>query len=272
VTDLLIQAGEEVVKYFELENVEDGKICVVTISRPEVLNALNGALILEGMELFESLLEKKDLRVLILRGAGEKSFVAGADIQALSEANEEEGKRVSELGQKFFSQIETFPSPVIAAINGFALGGGLELAMACDLRYASSKAKLGLPEVTLGLIPGYGGTCRLPRLIGMGRALEYIMTGEMVSATTAREHGLVQDVFEPEHLMDEVMKKANLLASRAPLALQSSKRSVKLGMSLDLASALMGEQSEFAQICSTEDMKEGTRAFLEKRPARFEGK
>ena len=257
-------------EFFEWEL--DNGIGILTFSREKVLNALNEKLLREGLDFLDHQASNKELKVLILTGKGTKSFIAGADISELSKTDTDGGRRISRLGQDFMNSLSKFPRPVIAAINGFALGGGLEVAISADLRYASTKARLGLPEVTLGLIPGYGGTQRLARLIGSGKANEYIFTGEMYSASQAFDDGLVQGVFEPDELLPEVMKIATKISSRAPIALQAAKRAINLGLQLDLSSGLEVEILEFGNVCGTEDMKEGTSAFIEKRPPNFKGK
>lgn len=256
--------------FFEWE-LSDG-VGILTFSREKVLNALNKDLLQEGLTFLKHQSTNENLKVLILTGKGPKSFIAGADIQELSEANSSSGRSIARLGQEFMNTISNFPRPVLAAINGFALGGGLEVAISADIRYASSRAKIGLPEVTLGLIPGYGGTQRLARLIGVGKASEYIFSGDMINAEQALNDGLVQGVFEPDELIPAVRKIANKIASRAPLALQSAKRAINLGTQMDLRSGLEVEILEFGNVCGTEDMKEGTKAFLEKRTANFLGK
>ena len=256
-------------EFFEWE-LNSG-IGVLTFSREKVLNALNEKLLIEGLSFLEDQSSNPELRVLVITGKGAKSFVAGADIAELSKTDTEGGRRIARLGQNFMNAISQFPRPVIAAINGFALGGGLEVAIAADLRYASSKARLGLPEVTLGLIPGYGGTQRLARLIGLGKANEYIFTGEMYSAAQALQDGLIQGIFEPDELLPEVLEVAKKISNRGPLALQAAKRAINLGMQLDLGSGLEVEILEFGNVCGTKDMQEGTSAFMEKRQAKFRG-
>ncbi len=256
-------------EFFEWE-LNNG-VGILTFSREKVLNALNENLLIEGLEFLKHQSSNPELRVLVLTGKGSKSFIAGADIAELSKTDTEGGRRISRLGQNFMNSLSQFPRPVVAAINGFALGGGLEVAISADLRYASSKAKLGLPEVTLGLIPGYGGTQRLARLIGLGKANEYIFTGDMYSASEALDHGLVQGVFEPDELLSKVLDIAQSISNRAPLALQAAKRAVNLGLQLDLGSGLEVEILEFGNVCGTNDMKEGTSAFIEKRQAKFRG-
>lgn len=256
-------------EFFEWE-LNNG-IGLLTFSREKVLNALNKNLLEEGLAFLKEQASNHSLKVLVLTGKGDKSFIAGADISELNAADACLGRSIARLGQDFMNAISNFPCPVIAAINGFALGGGLEVALAADIRYASSTARMGLPEVTLGLIPGYGGTQRLARLIGVGKANEYIFSGEMVKAEQALQDGLIQGVYEPEELMPSVMKIAQKISSRAPLALQAAKRSINLGLQMDVKSGLEVEILEFGNVCATEDMKEGTSAFLEKRSANFLG-
>lgn len=256
--------------HFALESRDNG-VFVLKIQREKVLNALNHELIVEGIQFIDTLASNPSVKVLVITGSGEKAFVAGADISELNTAQADEGRQIAQLGQQLMNRIEEFPCPVIAAINGFALGGGLELALACDLRYAADSAKLGLPEVTLGLIPGYGGTQRLSRLVGVARASEYIFTGDMVTAQKALEHGLVQGVFPKVSLLDEVLAIAARIAGRAPLAIKAAKRAVRSGVNVDLPSGLAMERQEFAYVCQTEDKAEGTAAFLEKRTAVFKG-
>lgn len=247
-------------------------IGVLRFAREKVLNALNHQLFQEATAVLKEQIENEQLKVLVLTGSGTKAFVAGADIGELREGGPERGRELARFGQEFMDLLDQFPTPVIAAINGFALGGGLEVALACDFRYASSNAKLGLPEVTLGLIPGYGGTQRLFRLIGEGIAKEMIFTGEMISAQDAHDIGLVNKIVEPDQLMNEVMRVASLIASRGPLAVKAAKRAINVGRNLDLNSGLFTEASEFGLICASDDMKEGTSAFLEKRAPAFTGR
>lgn len=247
-------------------------IGILRFAREKVLNALNQQLLVEATTLLEKLKNDEQLRVLVLTGSGTKAFVAGADIGELREAGPESGRQLAAQGQHFMDLLDQFPTPVIAAINGFALGGGLEVALACDFRYAASNAKLGLPEVSLGLIPGYGGTQRLFRLVGEGVAKEMIFTGEMMSAGEAHDIGLVNKVVEPDQLMDEVMRVASLISKRGPLAVKAAKRAINVGRNLDLSSGLFTEASEFGTVCTSNDMKEGTSAFLEKRAPSFDGR
>lgn len=248
------------------------RIAYVTINRPDKLNALNAATIKELHDIFTSIAEDDEVGVVILTGAGEKAFVAGADINELAMQGPIEGKRTSEYGQRVLGLIENLGKPVIAAINGYALGGGCELAMACTLRIASENARLGQPEVKLGIIPGYGGTQRLPRLVGKGIALELLLTGEMISAEQAHRIGLVNHVTRREDLIPTAEKIARQILANAPLAVRFCLEAVTAGLEMPLDEALQMEATLFGLSATTEDMREGTRAFLEKRPARFQGK
>jgi enoyl-CoA hydratase len=247
-------------------------IAVVTLDRPKVLNALNHRSMTELEEVFLDIRQNAAIRAVLLTGAGEKAFVAGADIRELATLSALEGEQVTSRGQRIFNLIENCGKPVIACINGFALGGGCELALACTLRIASSNAKLGQPEVKIGIIPGYGGTQRLPRLIGKGAALKMILTGEMISAAEALRLGLVDEVVEPDQLLDRAEQIAQTIAGMAPLAIRESIRAVNSGYDLPLASGLELEASLFGLVCSTSDKTEGTQAFLEKRAAKWSGK
>ena len=247
-------------------------LAVVTLDRPKVLNALNQQSFSELEQVFLEIRDNAQIRAVLLTGAGEKAFVAGADIREFSALSPREGERLSARGQRIFSLIENCGKPVIACINGFALGGGCELALACTLRIASATAKLGQPEVKIGIIPGYGATQRLPRLIGRGAALKMILTGETVSAGEALRLGLVDEVVEPDRLMARGEEIAQTIASMAPLAIRECIRAVNSGYDLPLASGLELEASLFGLACSTSDMKEGAQAFLEKRAPRWSGK
>ena len=247
-------------------------IAIVTINRPKVLNALNATVIEELEKAFTELKNDPEVGAVILTGAGEKAFVAGADISGLVELNPLEGKEFAEKGQAVFNLIENLGKPVIAAINGFALGGGCELAMACTIRIASEKAKLGQPEVNLGIIPGYGGTQRLPRLVGKGRAMELILTGRMVDASEAYQMGLVNKVVAPEKLLDEAIEMAKVILSKGPLAVKFAMEAVNRGLEVNLEEGLKIEADLFGICCATEDKVEGTKAFLEKRKPNFKGK
>ncbi len=243
----------------------EGPLAIVTIDRPEKLNALD----LETVSALEAsiaeLAHADDVRAMILTGAGEKAFVAGADIAELAEQGVFDGRENSRRGHRLTVAIEEAPIPVIAAINGFALGGGLELALACDLRFAATTAKLGLPEVSLGIIPGYGGTQRLPRLVGLGNALSLILTGDHIDAQEALRIGLVQGVSEPAELLDAVKKVALRIASRSPSAVRLAKQAARRGLRGTLGDGLELEADLFGMISSTDEMREGMRAFLDKR-------
>lgn len=259
----------EIPEFEHLSYEVEGGVAVVTLRRPEALNALNQELLLELSEVTEVIQQDPEARVVIFTGEG-RAFAAGADLTELAKiADAFQGREAALLGQRVFSEIAALPVPTIAAINGYALGGGLELALACDLRVASRTAKLGLPEVGLGLIPGYGGTQRLPRLIGRGRALDLIFTGRHVGAEEALALGLVNRV--GEDALEEARKLAAQILKNAPVALALAKESVVRGEGLDLEEALEIEADLFGFACTTEDMKEGVRAFLEKRAPEFRG-
>ncbi len=247
-------------------------IAYVTVNRPKVLNALNGATMQELRAAFADVKEDRQIRVAILTGAGEKSFVAGADIGELQKNNPIEAKEYTHRGQAVLDLIENLGKPVIACINGFALGGGCELAMACTMRLASENAKLGQPEVKLGIIPGYGGTQRLPRLVGKGIAAQLLLTGEMISAQEAHRIGLVNEVLPANQLIPRAEAIAQAIIKNAPLAIQYCLEAVNHGMEMTLPEGLYLEATLFAVCCASEDKKEGTTAFLEKRPANFQGK
>jgi enoyl-CoA hydratase len=250
----------------------DGAVAVVTINRPKVLNALNGQTLDELEHALNELRADGDVRALVLTGAGEKAFVAGADINELAVLTPVQGKEHARRGQLLFDAIEHLGKPVIAAVNGFALGGGCELAMACTLRVAADTARFGQPEINLGLIPGYAGSQRLPRLVGKGIALEILLTGEMISAVRAHEIGLVNRVVPAAELMAETMKLAHVLASKAPLAVRYILDAVHRGMETPFAEGEFLETSLFGTIASSLDMREGTNAFLEKRKPVWTGK
>lgn len=250
-------------KYKNLKiNIEDG-IALVTISRPEAMNALNTNFFKEMDYFITEVSNSKNIQVIIITGEG-KSFVAGADIAEMVDKTPEEGTAFSRLGQNTFLSLEKLKIPVIAAINGYALGGGLELAMGCDFRIASSKAKFGQPEVNLGMIPGYAGTQRLPRLVGLADALYLLMTAEMISADEALRIGLVQKVVEPDELLNEVMKIAKNIQSKGPDAIRKVKYVTRQGLQMDFENANKLEAEYFGTQFKTEG-KEGMQAFLEKR-------
>ena len=247
------------------------RVARVTISRPKVLNALNEKTVREIHAVFSSLRENADVGVVILTGAGEKAFVAGADINELAVMTPLQGEASSKLGQAALRGIETLGKPVIAAINGFALGGGCELALACHMRFASENAKLGLPEVGLGIIPGYGGTQRLPRIVGLGRALELITTGNMIDAQEALRIGLVNHVFPQADLIPACEKIAQAILGKGALAIRYALDAAVRGMESDLTQGLEREAGHFGLLAATADMHEGLKAFLEKRKPNFTG-
>jgi enoyl-CoA hydratase len=250
----------------------DGAVAIVTINRPAVLNALNAQTLDELRRVILDLKRDDDVRVVVLTGAGEKAFVAGADIKELAVQTPTSGREHALTGQHIFDLIENMGKPVIAAVNGYALGGGCELAMACTLRIASDTAKLGQPEISLGLIPGYAGTQRLPRLVGKGRAMELILTGTPIDANEALRIGLVNRVTRHADLMSEVRKLAGQLAANAPVAARYIIDAVHRGFEMPFAEACRYEATLFGLVASTGDMREGTAAFLEKRKPQFKGK
>jgi enoyl-CoA hydratase/carnithine racemase len=247
-------------------------IAYVTVNRPKVLNALNGATIEELRGAFHDIKSDDSLRVVILTGVGEKAFVAGADISELAMQDAVSAKQYAQRGQSVLNLIENLGKPVIACINGFALGGGCELALACSMRLASENAKLGQPEVKLGIIPGYGGTQRLARLVGKGLAMQMVLAGEMITAQEAHRIGLVNEVTTAAELIPRAEAIAAKIVANAPLAVQYAIEAVNKGMEMTLAEGLFLEAALFGVCCSTEDKKEGTAAFLEKRAAAFKGK
>jgi enoyl-CoA hydratase len=247
-------------------------IAYVTIDRPKVLNALNMATMQELWQVFSDLKDDKQIRVVILTGGGEKAFVAGADINELAKNDPVEAKAYTHKGQATLDLIENLGKPVIGCINGFALGGGCEIAMACTMRLASENAKLGQPEVKLGLIPGYGGTQRLPRLVGTGLAMQILLTGEMITAEEAHRIGLVNEVVPADRLIPRAEEIAQKITGMAPLAIQYCMEAVNQGMNMTLQEGLFLEATLFGMCCATEDKREGTTAFLEKRAANFQGK
>ncbi len=250
----------------------DGAVAIVTINRPAKLNALDAQTIAELGRAMRECASDASVRAVVLTGAGDKAFVAGADITELAVQTPAEGKDRSAAGQRVFDQLETLGKPVIAAVNGLALGGGCELAMACTLRLAADTARFGQPEVNLGLTPGYAGSQRLPRLVGRGRALELLLTGDMIGAARAYEIGLVNRVVPAVELRAEALKLATILAGKAPMAVRYVLELVHRGADVPLAEAQHLEATIFGLVSSTEDMKEGTRAFLEKRAAAWKGR
>ena len=245
---------------------------IVTINRPDKLNALNNLTITELYSVMKDLNADDSVRAVVLTGSGEKAFVAGADISEIKEQDEITGELFALKGQRVFRYIEQMAKPVIAAINGYALGGGCELAMSCHMRICSTKAKFGQPEINLGLLPGYGGTQRLPRLIGRTDALYLFLTGEMIDANRAYDLGLVSEVVEPEQLLERAETLAKIISEKPPIAARYILKAVDEGLNMPIDAALNLEAELFGKICATEDMKEGTSAFLEKRKPQFKGR
>jgi len=259
-------------KEFKIIRVEKkDNIAVVTISREKALNALNAETISELQHFFSYHWKDKSLGAVIITGAGEKAFVAGADITELARCDVKKAVETSMLGLYLTKSIENFPRPVIAAVNGFALGGGCELAMACDIRIASENARFGQPEVNLGLIPGYGGTQRLARLVGRGKAKQLIMTGDMIDAAEAYRIGLVDEICKLEELMDKAMEMAKKIVSKAPIAVSVAKECINRGLDINLSAGCDFEKTNFGSMFGTDDAREGMKAFLEKRKAEFKG-
>ena len=243
---------------------QKGSVGILTIDRPEALNALNSAVLAELDAAITAVEQNDGIRAVILTGAG-RSFVAGADIAEMKEFSSIDGKQFGVRGSGIFLRLENLPKPVIAAVNGFALGGGCELAMACDIRIASEKAKFGQPEVGLGITPGFGGTQRLPRIVGISKAMELILTAKTIGAAEALEIGLVSQVVPPEELMDKAMELASAICANAPIAVAESKRCIRMGMQTDIATGSAFESEAFGVTCGTQDKNEGMGAFLEKR-------
>ncbi|MGX6970847.1 enoyl-CoA hydratase-related protein [Vagococcus bubulae] len=248
---------------------KEDEIGILTINRPEALNALNTE-VLEALEIILEKIEEEDIKLLVITGNGEKAFVAGADITEMSDMNTMQAKVFSEKGNRVFSKIETFKIPVIAAVNGFALGGGCELALSADIRIASYNAKFGQPEVGLGIIPGFGGTQRLSRTVGMPKAKELIFSGKIISAEEAERIGLVNEIVEAEELMTTTLELAKKIAKQAPLAVEMSKKVMNEGINMTISQGLDYEAASFGALFSTEDQKEGMYAFIEKRKPKFE--
>jgi enoyl-CoA hydratase len=247
-------------------------IGMITLNRPKVLNALNYKILKELDSLLDLVAQDETIKVVIITGSGEKSFVAGADISEMRNLSAPQGREWGKFGQSVFNRIETLPQPVIAAVNGYALGGGCELAMACDMRIVSEKAKFGQPEVGLGVIPGFAGTQRLPRLIGRGRAKELLFTGDIINAEEAYRIGLANKVTTAEELIDTAKAVAEKIMSRAEVAVRLCKSAVNVGMNIDIQSGTAYEAETFGLCFATRDQKEGMTAFLEKRKALFIGK
>ncbi|MBP7867961.1 MAG: enoyl-CoA hydratase/isomerase family protein [Acidobacteria bacterium] len=254
-------------RYVKTEPKAEG-VVVVTLDRPDALNALNAEVLGELHRVFYRLAHDASVRVVILTGVG-KTFVAGADIKEMADFGPAQASEFSQRGQRVFSQIEDFPWPVIAAVNGFALGGGCELVMACDYRVAGEKAKLGQPEVNLGVTPGFGGTQRLTRLVGRPKAKYLLFTGEVIPAEKALALGLVDEVVPQDALLERCLEIARTIAAKGPVAVRLCKEAVNQGVELDLHRGLAFEAEVFARTFATEDQKEGMRAFVDKRPAVF---
>ena len=261
--------------YDNLENVKVAfrdRVLILSIDRPKVLNALNAQTVEEIHQVFESAWDDDEVGAVIVTGAGDKAFVAGADINELAKKTPQTGKETSERGQFIMSRIERFPKPVIAAVNGFALGGGCELALACHIRIASDNAQIGLPEVTLGIIPGYGGTQRMARLLGKGKALELVMTGDKVSAEEALKIGLVNHVVPQPEMMERCVKMASTIIKRGPVAVRAAIEAINYGLDMPQREGEQLEATLFGLLCASEDTKEGMAAFLEKRKPNFQNK
>ena len=245
---------------------------IITLNRPDKLNALNKTMFDELNDAVIGIEIDSDVRALIITGSGEKAFAAGADIAELHVNNERSGKLFSEYGSKVMARIEQLTIPVIGLINGFALGGGFEVALSCHVRFASTNAKFGLPELNLGIIPGYGGTQRLTRLVGKAKAMELILTSEIINAEKAFEFGIVNGVYPQGEVMAKVLDFVNIILSKSPIAVSKAIECINSATQLSLAEGLAYESAKFGQVCGSQDFKEGTLAFLEKRPAVFIGK
>lgn len=253
---------------FEKEN----NLAIVTINRPKALNALNSETLRELNEVVEQINSDEEIYAVILTGAGEKAFVAGADISEMKDMTVSEGRQFGKLGNSIFRKIELLEKPIIAAINGFALGGGCELALACDIRIASSKSKFGQPEVGLGITPGFGGTQRLARTVGISMAKELIFTGKMIDSNEAYRIGLINKIVEPDKLMEEAKAMASAIAANAPIAVKLCKTAINRGLQMDMDTAVMYEAEIFGECFATEDQKEGMAAFVERREKKFKNK
>ena len=254
-----------------VEVTREERLAVVTINHPPV-NALNKQVMDELERVFQELAEDDSVGAVIVTGAGEKAFVAGADISEFPTLSSANGEKLSRRGQQIFQLIAGFPAPVIAAVNGFALGGGLELALACDIRVVAENAKVGLPEVTLGIFPGYGGTQRLPRFIAQGKAKELIFTGEMIDAAEAYRIGIADHLAAPGEALARAKELAGKILKRGPVAVKLAKQAINQGLEQTLEEGLKTEAYLFGKLCDTEDQKEGARAFLEKRKPEFKGR
>lgn len=258
--------------YENLLIASENQITTVTINRPQALNALNQQTLIELQSAFNSFADNDEIQVVIITGSGNKAFAAGADIAAMQPLNALEARRFAKFGHQVMQKIEACPKPVIAAVNGFALGGGCELALVCDIRIAAENARFGQPEVNLGIIPGFGGTQRLARLVGKGRAMELIMTGDMIDANEAYRIGLANKIVTTDQLQETAIKMATSIISKGPYSVKLAKQAVRNGLELDLDRANQYETELFSLCFTTADQKEGMQAFLEKRPAQFKGK
>ncbi|MTK12357.1 MAG: short-chain-enoyl-CoA hydratase [Clostridiaceae bacterium] len=259
----------------EFKNIifeKNDKIATISINRPKALNALNSETLKELDCVVDMIAEDEGVYAVILTGVGEKAFVAGADITEMKDMSVAEGRKFGMLGNKVFRKIDLLEKPIIAAVNGFALGGGCELSMACDIRIASTNAKFGQPEVGLGITPGFGGTQRLARIAGMAVAKELIFTGKIIKAEEALRVGLVNKVVEPDKVMEEAISFANTIAAQAPIAIKYCKAAINRGMQCDIETALMYESEVFGECFATEDQKEGMTAFVERREKSFKNK
>lgn len=259
----------------ELKNVlleKEGNIAVVTINRPKALNALNTETLKDLDVVFDTIENDDEVYAVVLTGAGEKAFVAGADITEMKNKNVIEGRKFGQLGNKVFRKIETLSKPVVASINGFTLGGGCEIAMACDIRIASTASRFGQPEVGLGITPGFGGTQRLARLVGLGMAKELIYTGKIIKADEALRIGLVNSLHEPANVLNAAKELAQSIAKNAPIAVMLCKEAINRGIQTDIDTALAFEAEVFGECFSTEDQKEGMTAFVEKRDKSFKNR
>jgi len=251
---------------------KEGKIAIVTINRPKALNALNSETLKEINCVIDEIENDEEILAVVLTGSGEKAFVAGADISEMKEMSTIQGRKFGILGNQVFRRLENLDKPVIAALNGFTLGGGCELAMACDIRIASTKTKVGQPEVGLGITPGFGGTQRLARLVGLGMAKELIFTGKIIGADEAFRIGLVNRIVLPENLLAEAKALANTIASQAPIAVSLCKAAINKGIQTDIDTAIAYESEVFGECFSTDDQKEGMSAFVEKREKSFKNR
>ncbi|ERM91733.1 crotonase [Caldanaerobacter subterraneus subsp. yonseiensis KB-1] len=260
------------VEYKNIEVKIEKGIATITINRPKALNALNTETLEELENVLEVLQNDDEVKVIVITGAGEKAFVAGADISEMKDMSVFEAKKFAELGQKVFRKIELMKKPVIAAVNGYALGGGCELALACDIRIASRNAKFGQPEVGLGIIPGFGGTQRLPRIVGVSKAKELIYTGDMIDAEEALRIGLISKVVEQDKLLEEAYGIAKKIMSKGLVAVSLAKEAINKSLEVDIDSGMEYEANAFAMCFGTQDQKEGMVAFLEKRAPKFEGR